>query len=130
MAGSTLTTRLPEWLEAEVREDFQERGEGPSEGLRRVVEEWWVLTHLPLLEYREGVTGPRPAIKGGPELWEIVMVARAYGDDRAAIMKYFSGLEEEQLRQALACYELFPEPVDEHLRANDRLDELHEQGLL
>ncbi|MFO7767586.1 MAG: hypothetical protein R6W82_01290 [bacterium] len=130
MAGTTLTTRLPEWLEEEIREEFEQRGEGPSEGLRRVVQEWWILTRLTLIEIREGVTGPRPALKGGPEVWEVILVRRWYENDPKGLRDYFGGLTEEQLRQALACYELFPEPVDEHLREIDRLNELHEAGLL
>lgn len=130
MAGSTLTTRLPEWLEEELREEFEERGEGPSEGLRRIVEEWWVLTHLPRIEFREGVTGLRPALKGGPELWEIILVRRGYGEDREGLREHFGDLEEEDLRQALAYYELFPGSIDDHLQELDRLNRLHEEGRL
>ncbi len=128
MTGATMTTRLPEWLEQEIREDFQDRGEGPSEGLRRLIEEWWVYRNLPLIEFREGVTGPRPALKGGPEVWEVIMIGRSYERDPDGLRAYFGGLSEEQLRQAHAYYKLFPEPVDSHLREIDRLNRLHEEG--
>ncbi len=40
MATVTATTRLPDWLERELRTFWETHGEGPSIGLRRVVEEW------------------------------------------------------------------------------------------
>ena len=130
MAGSTLTTRLPEWLEAEVREEFAGRGEGPSEGLRRLVEEWWVLTHLPLIEYREGAGVKRPALRGGPKVWAVIWIGRSYGEDIEGLKEHFGGLTDEQIHQARAYYSLFPEPIDSHIRENERLERLHEEGLL
>jgi uncharacterized protein (DUF433 family) len=124
MAGAPLTTRVSEWLEAELKEEFSERGEGPSEGLRRVIEEWWVHKHLPAIEWREGVTGPRPAIRGGPEVWEVVMVARELGDTLEPPVAHFDRVSREDLDQALACYRLFPEGIDHHLEENARIERL------
>ena len=128
MAGSPLTTRLPEWLEAELREEFEAAGEGPSEGLRRVLQEWWMQKHLPKLEWREGVTGMRPAIKGGPEVWEVVMVSRSCDGDLHALTEHFSWVSGEQLQQALAFYRLMPEFIDEHLEENRRIERMHRRG--
>ena len=125
MAGSPLTTRVPEWLEAELKEEFAERGHGPSEGLRHVLQEWWMMKHLPDLEWRDGVTGARPAIKGGPEVWEVVMTFRSYEGDFEGLAGHYSWATQDQLKQALAFYELMPEPIDEHLEENLRLERLH-----
>lgn len=61
--------------------DGQERGEGPSIGLRRVVEEWWALQHFPGIEFRDGVSGRRAALREGPDVWDVVMVARDLDND-------------------------------------------------
>ena len=127
MAAGTITVRLPEWLNGELRASFERQGEGPSEGLRRIVEEWWVSRHLPLIEYRPALDGPRPAIKDGPEIWSFILVHRDYGDDFAGLSEFYGGLAEEGMKQALAYYRLFPDRIDEHLRENDRLLNLLEE---
>jgi len=129
MPASILTTRLPEWLGVELREEFAQYGEGPSEGLRRVVEEWWVRKNLPAIEYRDSLDGPRPAMKEGPELWELIMIHRSYGDDLDGISEHYGGLSHEGMKQGLAYYRLFPDSIDEHLRENDRLMRLMQEKL-
>ena len=129
VAGAPLTTRVAQWLEAELKEEFSRRGEGPSEGLRRVIEEWWVHKHLPAIEWREGVTGSRPAIRGGPEIWEVVMVAREGGGGLEPPAGHFDWVSREELRQALAFYRLFPGDIDRHLQENERIErQLREEG--
>lgn len=127
MPASILSARLPEWLGEELREEFAKYGDGPSEGLRRVVEEWWVRKNLPAIEYRDSLDGPRPAMKDGPELWELVMVNRSYEDDFEGISEHYGGLSEEGMKQGFAYYRLFPDSIDEHLRENDRLMRLMQE---
>lgn len=43
--------------------------------------EWWTLEHLPALEFGEGPTGRRARIRGGPDVWEIALLARDCGRD-------------------------------------------------
>ena len=121
MSTATITVRLPEWLDQELRETFEQNGDGPSEGLRRVVEEWWVSRNLPLIEYRPSWDGPRPSMRDGPELWSFIMVHKEIGDDFDRLSSYYGGLSEEGMKQALAYYELFPETIDAHLAENDRI---------
>jgi len=127
MPASVLTTRLPEWLSEELREEYAKYGDGPSEGLRRVVEEWWVRKNLPAIEYRDSLDGPRPAMKEGPELWSFFMVRRSYGDDLEGISEHYGGLPQEGMEQAMVYYKLFPDSIDEHLRENDRLMRLMQE---
>jgi uncharacterized protein (DUF433 family) len=100
-------------------------GEGPSEGLRRVLQEWWMQKHLSELEWRDGVTGQRPAIIGGPEIWEVVMVNRSHEGDFEELTEHFSWVSHAQLKQALAYYELMPETIDRHLAENRRIERAH-----
>jgi uncharacterized protein (DUF433 family) len=125
MTGSPLTTQVPEWLEAVLRVEFAKLGHSPSEGLRHVLQEWWMMKNLPDLEWRKGVTGPRPAIRGGPEVWEVVMTYRDYEGDFESLADHYDWATQDQLRQALAFYELMPEPIDEHLEENLRIERLH-----
>ena len=119
--GSPLCTRLPEDLDAEVRAFFERQGLGPSRGLRRIVEEWVMLERFPLLEFRTGVFGRRAAVRGGPEVWEIVTVSRRYGPDRERLYSHFSWLDAASLDQALAFYKTRPADVDRILAENERI---------
>lgn len=122
MATLPATTRLPDWLERALRTFWQEHGEGPSVGLRRTVEEWWALQHFPAIEFRDGVTGRRAALRDGPDVWEVAMVARDYGGDVARLETHFGGhLSRDALTQALAYAARFPEEIDNWITENERV---------
>lgn len=59
MAFIPITTRLPDWMDREIRGYWERQGVKPSPGYRRTIEEWGVSANLPLLEFREGVSGRR-----------------------------------------------------------------------
>lgn len=119
--GSPLCTRLPTNLDEEVRSFFERHGLGPSQGLRKIVEEWAILQRFPSLEFREGVFGRRAAVRSGPEVWEIVSAARRYGPDREVLYSHFSWLEPASLDEALEFYHALPADVDRILTENERI---------
>lgn len=121
MATLPATTRLPDWLERALRTFWQERGEGPSVGLRRTVEEWWTLQRFPAIEFRDGVSGRRAALREGPDVWEVAMVAREYGNDVGRLTTHFGRLSRDALTQALAYAERFPEEIDNWITENERV---------
>ena len=125
MAVAPLTARVADWLNKEVRKFWVERGEGPSAGFRRVVEEWWATQRFPLLEFRDGVSGRRAGVRAGPDVWEVVMVARAHGGDRDAILSHFGGhLSAAAVDQALAYAERFADDIEAQLAENARVERL------
>ncbi|HEV2148345.1 MAG TPA: hypothetical protein VGR37_13150 [Longimicrobiaceae bacterium] len=122
---ATLTARIDDWLDEEVREFWKALGEGPSSGFRHVVEEWWTLQNLPGLEFRDGVSGRRAGIRNGPDVWEVVMVARDYDGDLDALDGHFGGLlPREALGQALEYAGRFPAEVDRRIEENLRIERL------
>jgi hypothetical protein len=123
MTTTPISTRVPEWLAREVREFGREYGRGPSTALRSIVQEWWTRSRLPEIEFREDAFGRRPAVRGGPEVWEIVAVWRAHDRDRDATAGYFEWLDPAGLDQALLYYERFPENVDATIAENERIAE-------
>ncbi len=88
--------------------------------MKQITEEWWIMRNMPGIEIREGVTGPQAAIKGGPDIWQIIMVKEEYGDDLAALSEHFGDLPLEDIKKALAFYDLFPDQIDAKLRENER----------
>lgn len=122
---ATITARLDEWLEREIRAFWEAHGEGPSAGLRRVAEEWWALQTFSSLEFRDGVSGRRAGVRDGPDVWEIAMVAKEYGDHREGLYEHFGGfVTREALQHALAYAERFPDAVSAMLERNARMERL------
>lgn len=121
MSTPPLTTRLPGWLDEELRRFFGEHKLGPSEGLRRVADEWWVMENFPAIEFRDDPFGRREALRSGPEVWEVVMVQRDYGEDRRGLETHFADIPAEHLDQALSYYRRFPERIDAMIKENERV---------
>ncbi|HSU15656.1 hypothetical protein [Longimicrobium sp.] len=121
MPANPITTRLPEWLEEELNGTFAASGEGRSEGMRRIAEEWWTLEHFPAIEFRDGVTGRRASVRGGPDVWEIAMVERDYSNDREGLYEHFSWIPREHLDQALAYAGKFASEVHGRVELNERI---------
>lgn len=119
----TRTARLEDWLDETLRDFWAQRGVGPSSGLRFVAREWWTGEHLPLLEFRDGVTGRRAGIEGGPDVWEIALLAEEYGADPQAIHAHLGQrVPLEAIRQALEYARRFPEEIDERLAEHARME--------
>lgn len=119
---STMTARLDDWLRDDLIRFWREHGEGPSTGLRLAAEEWWAMTHFPAITFRDGVSGRRAVLRGGPDVWEVVAAAREYGQDLDALHEHFSLLDRDALEQALRYYERFPSPVDGMIEGNEMLE--------
>lgn len=115
-----LCARLSPELEEELAVFFDEHGWGPSEGLRVVIEEWVAASAIPDIEFRSGPLGRRAAVRGGPEVWEIVSVAHEAPADHD-LYAHFSWLDRRKVLAALEYYERFPEPIDAILARNERL---------
>jgi hypothetical protein len=148
MPNDGITTRLHPKLKAALEGFWRDRGETPSAGLRHVAEEWWTLQHLPRLHFRDGVSGRRASLRQGPDVWELVMVARDYGFDPTDLADdpwtvestsgpewhfyvpqeitdrlnaHFGGaVHHEDMRQGLLYAGFFPKTVSREIEANAR----------
>ena len=68
--SAPISTRLPRWLERQVRVELGACGVGVSDGLRQIIEEWWVERRYPALEYRDSAFLRLAAVRGGPSIIE------------------------------------------------------------
>lgn len=81
--------------------------------------------HFPLLTFREGMSGSRTGLRGGPDVWEVVMVARDYRGDVDALAAHFGGLlATDALAQALEYAERFPDEVEKSIEQNLRTERM------
>ncbi len=80
------------------------------------------MQHFPAIEFREGVTGRRAALREGPDVWEVVMVARDYQNDLDALAGHLGGhVAREALAQALAYAQRFPKEIQDWIAENERI---------
>lgn len=121
----TMSARIEPWLKKSLEEFWRAHGERPSTGLRRVAEEWWAMQQWPAIAFRDGVSGRRAYVRSGPDVWEVVDVWREYDPDREAFHAHFGAdVPPEDLDQALAYAEKFPEDVDLMIRQNERVERM------
>lgn len=79
------------------------------------------MENFPAIEFRDGPAGRRAALRGGPEVWEIIMVWRNYAPDLDGLRAHFDWLPPEALDQALAYYERNSESIDALIEENERV---------
>lgn len=86
-----------------------------------LIEEGLRLRRHPLVVFRDGATGRRAGLIGGPDIWEVIAgviggdVPTAQRIDRA--VEVF-GLTREQVSAALDYYAAFPEEIDTAIATN------------
>lgn len=72
----------------------------------------------PGIVFVAGPAGRRPALRRGPDVWEVITTLRANGDSVRATAEALV-LPESQVRIALAYYAEHPDEIDEWIRANE-----------
>lgn len=126
---AVLRAPVDDRLDEAVGDFWESRGVEPGSGLRQVVEEWWTLQHLCALEFRDGISGRRAGLRGGPDVREVAMVARDYAGDLEALAGHFGGLiATEALAQALKYAERFPNEVGRRIEENLRMERILRGG--
>lgn len=96
-----LCTRLPPDVEAELASALEAREWGPSEGLRSVVREWLATQRFRWIEFRDTALGRRAALRDGPEVWEVAMVAGEELEVGGRLTRHFARVPPEALEEAL-----------------------------
>jgi len=71
--SENVSVRLDDQLAQRLRRRARAAGETLSDRLRRYVEEGARRDEHPLITFRDGPTGRRAGVTGGPDVWEIAM---------------------------------------------------------
>ena len=120
MASPHLSIRVnPETLE---RLDKASRRSGTtrSELAKRLIEEGLRMAAHPGIVFKPGAAGRRPALIGGPDVWEVVTVLRDFRREKDPVRRTaeWMSLEQTQVDTALAYYAAFESEVDHWIRRN------------
>lgn len=92
-----------------------------SDTYRQIIEEWTRLQDHPGVRFVDGPAGRRAALVGGPDIWEIVDVARDLSFDPSRIADAYPWLTEEKLAVARRYFEAYPDEIEALIDDNRRV---------
>lgn len=108
-----VSVRLDERLAERLRLRSRAAGESLSDRLRRYAEEGARRDEHPMITFRDGPTGRRAGLVGGPDVWEVAMWIGDLGDgtDPAAELAADGIVARPQIDAALAYRSAYPEEI-------------------
>lgn len=121
--GRPTSFRLPDDLLARLEDEASAKGTSVSALVAALLDEGLKTRRFPGIVYRDGPTGRRAALVGGPDVWEVIRDVRAAsgkGEQRIRRVAQTSGLPDQQVRLAVDFYAAFPEEIDARLAADER----------
>lgn len=109
-----VSVRLDDTLAERLRLRARAAGESLSDRLRRYAEEGTRRDEHPLITFRDGPTGRRAAVVGGPDVWEIAMWMEDLPgeEDPAAVLAAEQNLARALIDAALRYRDAYPEEVE------------------
>jgi len=120
--SENVSVRLEDGLAQRLRLRARAAGETLSDRLRRYAEEGVRRDEHPLITFRDGPTGRRAGVLGGPDVWEIAM----WADDLGAEVDPVEGLVEEsvltrsQIEAALRYRVGYPDEIEARIELHRR----------
>jgi hypothetical protein len=117
-----VSVRLDDSLAERLRLRARAAGETLSDRLRRYAEEGTRREEHPLIVFRDGPTGRRAGLLGGPDVWEVAMWVEdlAAEPDPAVALVEDSTLSRSQVDAALHYRAAFPDEVAARIELHRR----------
>lgn len=107
-----VSVRLDDQLAERLRLRSRAAGETLSERLRRYAEEGARRDEHPMITFRDGPTGRRAGLVGGPDVWEVAMwVDDLETVDSAAELTADGVVNRAQVDAALAYRSMYPDEI-------------------
>ena len=110
--------RLPDELLARLDEEASSRGTSVSSLVSSVLDEGLKTRHFPGVVYRDGPTGRRAGLVGGPDVWEVIRALKAASggaEVRVRTVAEERGLPVAQVRLVIDFYGAHADEVDERI---------------
>lgn len=112
-----MSTRTMARLDAGARR----RGEPKSRVAERLIDEGLRMEDHPGIVFRDGPTGRRAALAGGPDVWEVIETVRdsgLTGEQAIAAAAEWGNISPAQVRVAVGYYADFREEIDVRIARN------------
>lgn len=96
-------------------------GTSKSRLAERYIDEGLRMEEHPGVVFRDGPTGRRAGLPGGPDLWEVIASIRSGGVDGGVAydaVAEWCGVTPRQVRAAVRYYAGYPDEIDERIRRN------------
>lgn len=120
--SENVSVRLEEVLVDRIRLRARAAGETLSDRLRRYAEEGVRHDEHPMITFRDGPTGRRAGLVGGPDVWEVAMWVEDLSEepDRAKTLSTESGLARPQIEAALRYGRAYPQEIAARIELHRR----------
>jgi hypothetical protein len=115
--------RLPEDLLEQLDREAVTSGTSVTTLVSTLLNEGINTRRFPGIIYRDGPTGRRAGLVGGPDIWEIVRAvttATGRGEKRLQAVADATGLPTSQIRLAVDFYAAHPDEIDQRIVADER----------
>jgi hypothetical protein len=116
--------RLPEDLLDRLDEEAADRRTSVTALVAALLDEGLKTRRFPGIAYRDGPTGRRAGVVGGPDVWEIVAAIReapGKGEQRLRRLADQLGVPARWLHLAIDFYAAYPDEIDERIAASERV---------
>lgn len=116
-----VSVRLDDRLAERLRLRARAAGETLSDRLRRYAEEGARRDEHPMITFRDGPTGRRAGVVGGPDVWEIAMWLSGTGpvDDPVAELITDRAITRAHVEAAVAYRAAYPEEIQARIDLHD-----------
>ena len=114
--------RLPEELLDLLEEEGRASGTSVTSLVTTLLDEGIKIRRFPGIAYRDGPTGRRAGLVGGPDVWEVVRDLRhapGRGMKRVENLAAETGLASARIRLAVDFYSAHPEEIDKLIKADE-----------
>lgn len=117
-----ISMRLPAKSGARLKRMAHRHGWTPSDASARLVEEGLRRSEFAFIDFRDSAVGRQACIQGSSlTVWEVMLLARAHGNNAAAIAEHLEW-PEAKVQAALNYARAFPEEIETALAENDATD--------
>jgi hypothetical protein len=120
--SENVSVRLEEQLVDHIRLRAKAAGETLSDRLRRYAEEGVRRDEHPMITFRDGPTGRRAGLVGGPDVWEVAMWSQDLADDSDPLETLCrdTGITKPQVEASLRYVRAYPEEVQARIELHRR----------
>ena len=117
-----VSMRQPAESGKRLRRMANRHGWTPSDTSARLVEEGLRRSEFAFIDFRDSPVGRQAYIQGSSlTVWEIIMLARGYKGDAAAVAEHLEW-PEARVQAAFNYAKAFPEEINQALAENDAMD--------